>query len=71
MESLVRQDIPDQETQMKRNAGRPYVRPTGPSTTLTLRISADLKNKLIDQADAVDLTLTAYLETLILRDSAS
>jgi len=56
---------------MKRNAGRPYVRPTGPSTTLTLRISADLKNKLIDQADAVDLTLTAYLETLILRDSAS
>jgi hypothetical protein len=38
--------------------------------TLTLRVPREFKEQLIRQADAVDLTLTAYLKTLVERDGA-
>jgi len=44
--------------------------PTKPYTTLTLRVSKEFKEKLIMQAEAVDLTLTDYLIALVERDSA-
>jgi len=44
--------------------------PTKPYTTLTLRVSKEFKEKLIMQAEAVDLTLTDYLISLVERDSA-
>ncbi len=53
---------------MKRNVGRPPVSPTKDSTTLTLRVSADFKRRLMFQADAVGMTLTEYLITLVERD---
>lgn len=53
---------------MKRNVGRPPVIPTKDSTTLTLRVSADFKRRLMLQADAVGMTLTEYLITLVERD---
>jgi hypothetical protein len=53
---------------MKRNVGRPAKDPTKDTTTLTLRISADFKRRLMYQADAVGMTLTEYLITLVERD---
>lgn len=55
---------------MKRNPGRPVSTPTKPVVTLTLRVTKEFKEKLISQADAVDLTLTAYLQALVERDGA-
>lgn len=54
---------------MKRNPGRPVIQPTKPVVTLTLRVSKEFKEKLIAQAQAVDLTLTDYLKALVERDS--
>lgn len=54
---------------MKRNPGRPVTQPTKPVVTLTLRVSKEFKEKLIAQAQAVDLTLTDYLKALVERDS--
>lgn len=53
---------------MKKNPGRPVVPPTKPVVTLTLRVSKEFKEKLIAQAEAVDLTLTAYIQALVERD---
>jgi hypothetical protein len=55
---------------VKKNTGRPPVEPKGLSTTLTLRVSADFKRKLMSQASAYDMTLTEYLITLVERDGA-
>jgi predicted HicB family RNase H-like nuclease len=54
---------------MKRNPGRPVSAPTKPVVTLTLRVSKEFKEKLIAQAEAVDLTLTDYIKALVERDS--
>lgn len=54
---------------MKRNPGRPVTQPIKPVVTLTLRVSKEFKEKLIAQAQAVDLTLTDYLKALVERDS--
>ena len=54
---------------MKRNPGRPVSQPTKPVVTLTLRVSKEFKEKLIAQAEAVDLTLTDYIKALVERDS--
>lgn len=54
---------------MKRNPGRPVSQPTKPIVTLTLRVSKEFKEKLIAQAEAVDLTLTDYIKALVNRDS--
>jgi hypothetical protein len=55
---------------MKRNPGRPVVHPTSETTTITLKVSREFKERLIVQADAVDLTLTDYIKSLVLRDGA-
>jgi hypothetical protein len=55
---------------MKRNPGRPTVRPKTPYTTLTIRIPAEIKEKIINHAEAVDLTLTDYITALVIRDGS-
>ena len=55
---------------MKKNVGRPPKNPETPFVTLTLRVSAEFKSKLISQAQAYDMTLTEYLVTLVERDGA-
>ena len=55
---------------MKRNPGRPAQSPTKPVVTLTLRVTREFKEQLMRQADAVDLTLTAYIQALVERDGA-
>lgn len=55
---------------MRRNPGRPAVQPDKPVVTLTLRVPKEFKEQLMRQADAVDLTLTAYIKTLVERDGA-
>ncbi len=49
--------------------GRPPKRAKeGTSTTLTVRIPAQIKNQMIDHAEAYDLTVTEYLISLVDRD---
>jgi predicted HicB family RNase H-like nuclease len=55
---------------MKRNVGRPPVEPTSAFTTITLRVPAEDKKRLMVQAAAYDMTLTEYILTLIARDGS-
>lgn len=55
---------------MKRNPGRPAIVPEKPVVTLTLRVTREFKQALMNQASAVDLTLTAYIQALVERDGA-
>tara|TARA_Y100001951_G_scaffold96215_1_gene94651 strand:- start:180 stop:368 length:189 start_codon:yes stop_codon:yes gene_type:complete len=49
--------------------GRPPKRAKeGTSTTLTVRIPAEIKNQMIDRAQEYDLTVTEYLISLVQRD---
>jgi len=52
---------------MKRN-GRPP-KPADKPTTLTIKISAELKNKIIELADGYDMTITEYVTTLVDKDA--
>lgn len=54
---------------MRRNPGRPPIWPTGDKSTLTLKISADFKRLLMQQADAYGMTLTEYIITLVKKDA--
>lgn len=49
--------------------GRPAKRAEGEWSTLTLRVSSDFKNHLLDVAEGYDMSLTEYLTTLVLRDA--
>lgn len=53
---------------MKRN-GRPPKR-ADKATTLTVKISPELKNKILDLADGYDMTITEYITTLVERDAS-
>lgn len=52
---------------MRKKMGRPPQHAAG-DTTITLRVSADTKNRIVDMADAYDMTITEYLLTLVERD---
>jgi hypothetical protein len=41
----------------------------GTKTTLTIKLPAEIKNLLVDQSTAFDMTLTEYLISLIERDA--
>lgn len=55
---------------MNARPGRPPKR-ADKTTTLTLRIPPEIKNHLIDTTEALDLTITEYLLTLIRRDQGA
>jgi hypothetical protein len=55
---------------MKKNTGRPPKMPTSERTTMTMKISADVKRKIITQAQAFDMTITEYVCMLVERDSS-
>ena len=55
---------------MKRNQGRPVVHPVKEHTTVTIKVDGDFKERLIAQAEAVDLTLTDYIKALVYRDGS-
>jgi hypothetical protein len=52
---------------MRKNVGRPPKQPIGDKVALTLKLPAHIKRKLIDDSNAVGLTLTEYLISLIVR----
>ena len=52
---------------MRKRMGRPARHASG-DTTITMRVSADIKNVIVDMADAYDMTITEYLLTLVDRD---
>jgi len=54
---------------MKKRHGRPPHRAQpNTKTTLTIKIDADIKNLMVDQADAFDLSIGEYLGMLVVRD---
>jgi hypothetical protein len=55
---------------MKRNQGRPVVHPVKENTTVTIKVDRAFKERLIAQAEAVDLTLTDYIKALVIRDGS-
>ena len=56
---------------MPSRPGRPPSRPSGVSSTLTVRIPSGVKEYLIDTAAWYDMSITEYLLMLIDRDSKS
>ena len=54
---------------MKRNTGRPAKIPTTEKTTLTMKIDASLKKRIIVQSQAYGMTITEYVTMLVDRDS--
>lgn len=56
---------------MKPKTGRPPKQPTGPNSTLTIKIPADDKILLIQMAEAYDMTITEYILTLLKNDASS
>ncbi len=55
---------------MKKRHGRPPTRATANTkTTITLKIDASIKNLMVDQADAFDLSLSEYVSLLVNRDA--
>lgn len=54
---------------MKKRHGRPPHRAKpNTKTTLTIKIDSDIKNLMVDQADAFDLSIGEYLGMLVVRD---
>lgn len=57
------------EDYIQAKTGRPPKRAApGTKVTLTIKITADTKNAMIDQASAYDLTVTEYITNLVERD---
>lgn len=52
---------------MNARPGRPPKTPTESSSTITIRLPAEVKVKLMADAEAVDMSLTEYVVTLIQR----
>ena len=52
---------------MRKKMGRPPQHAAG-DTTITMRVSADVKNRIVDIADGYDMTITEYLLTLVDKD---
>jgi len=52
---------------MRKKMGRPPQHAAG-DTTITMRVSADVKNRIVDMADGYDMTITEYLLTLVEKD---
>jgi uncharacterized protein (DUF1778 family) len=55
---------------MNARPGRPPKKPSGRTSTLTLRVPPNVKDYIIEAADNLDLTLTEYIITLVKRDAA-
>ena len=53
---------------MRKKMGRPPQHAAG-DTTITMRVSADVKNRIVDMADGYDMTITEYIKSLIERDA--
>ncbi len=58
------------EIEIRPKVGRPPRRAeAGTSVTLTIRIPAEIKNQMIDMAEAYGLSITEYISALVDRDS--
>ena len=55
---------------MKRNVGRPPVRPNGIKSSITMKVPSEFKRVVRDQAEAYGMTITEYIRTLVERDVA-
>lgn len=55
---------------MKRNPGRPPKDPETPYVIMTMRVPAEFKRLLMEQADAYGMTMTEYIKMLVERDGS-
>jgi len=56
---------------LKSNVGRPPVRPIGnKGSSLTMKVPAEFKHLVLDQAAAYGMTITEYIRTLVERDAS-
>ncbi len=55
---------------MKRNVGRPPVRPNGSKSSITMKVTSEFKQTVLDQSEAYGMTITEYIRTLVERDAA-
>lgn len=55
---------------MSRNGRPPQKAKEGTQTTLTIKMSAAMKNQIIELADGYDMTITEYITTIVTRDAA-
>lgn len=56
---------------LKSNVGRPPVRPIGDKdSSLTMKVPAEFKHLVLDQAAAYGMTITEYIRTLVERDAS-
>ena len=55
---------------MKRNVGRPPVRPNGSKSSITMKVTSEFKQMVLDQSEAYGMTITEYIRTLVERDAA-
>ena len=53
---------------MKKNVGRPPVLPVSGRSSITMKVDAEFKRKVIDSADGYGLTITEYFRLLVERD---
>lgn len=55
---------------LPRRAGRPPVPPPEGKTVcqMTFRVPAEVKERMMEQSEALDITMTEYLVTLVERD---
>jgi len=55
---------------MKRNPGRPPKQPDTDKSSITMKIDANFKRTVIEQADGYGMTITEYFRLLVARDCA-
>lgn len=52
-----------------RRIGRPPKRAAGPHAMLTLRLTPEVKNLLIDMAEGYDMSIAEYVSSLVRNDA--
>ena len=57
---------------LKSNVGRPPIRPPigDKGSSLTMKVPAEFKHLVLDQAAAYGMTITEYIRTLVERDAS-
>jgi len=53
---------------MNARPGRPPKLPAGTTSTITLRLPAEIKKHLVEMSEALNMSMTEYMVTLVKRD---
>lgn len=56
---------------MKKNTGRPPIIPVNDRSSVTMKVTAEFKRLVVQQAQAYDMTITEYFQMLVHKDIGS